>query len=452
MTKIAKMWIFFLASLVLLCGGVAFAMSQKNSEIKTKNNELNKVVQESGAYQIQLENLYEKSVFELADSLNNMQANLSKLHACNGVANQHRLITKIVSEAETAQSDIACLPIDNECLKKTAEFANKTSDFCLSLQQKIAKGQTLNANDRKTLNWLSTTSQTLANRMASICQGIGKQFVLCDGVLQNGKIGGIDNELDEIDNAAFDYPQMIYDGPFSDSKKHVVKLNMPAVSAKQAEQNVKEKLAFLGVEKVEYKGETKNKLDVYNFEVLLKNGTEYYLQTSKNGGVICYVSSAGCKGKANSKTTAMQLAKQFANNLGYNVEPVWVSKQTDGPVYINLAPVVSGVIIYPDLIKVAVDNNGVCGFEGLGYLANHKTRAIDKMTRNDKTARQKLAQGMSVKNSNMAIVPRGEKEILCFEFECIMDDEQYFVYIDANTFDEVDIFKVIKGTEGYTVM
>lgn len=452
MTKIAKTWIFFLASLLLLCGGIIFCLLQKNDGLQTKNNDMAQSMQKSKEYHVQLENLYEKSVFELADSLNNMQANLSKLHACNGVATQHKLITKIVSEAETAESDIACLPIDNECLKKTAEFANKTSDFCLSLQQKIASGKSINANDRKTLKWLSTTSQTLANRVATICQQVGKQIKLSDGVLHNGKIDGIDNEFNEVDKATFDYPQMIYDGPFSDSKKHNVKVNLPVISAKKAEQKVKEKLAFLGVEKIEYKGETKNKLDVYNFEVSLKNGTDYYLQASKNGGVVCYISSTGCKGKADSKTQAMQVAKQFANKLGYNVEPVWVSKQNGGPTYVNLAPVVSGVVIYPDLVKVAVDDNGVCGFEGLNYLANHKTRVFDKMSRNDQMARKKLAEGMRVENSNMALVPKGEKEILCFEFECTMNGEQYFVYIDANTLDEVDIFKVIKGTEGYTVM
>ncbi|MBR2302257.1 MAG: germination protein YpeB [Clostridia bacterium] len=449
MTKAAKTWIFFLASLLLLCGGIIFCLLNMNSKIKNENDQ---TMQRSKAYCIQLENLYEKSVFELADSLNNMHANLSKLHACNGVANQHKLITKIVSEAETAESDIACLPIDNDCLKKTAEFANRTSDFCLALQQKIAKGKSIGDSDRKTLKWLSATSQTLAKHMASICQQVGNEFMLSDGVLQNGKIGGIDNEFNEVDNATFDYPQMIYDGPFSDSKKHEVKVDLPVVSPLVAEQKVKEKLDFLGVKKVEYKGETKNKLDVYNFEVELKNGTKYYLQSSKNGGVICCISSAGCKGKADSKTTAMQLAKRFANKLGYNVEPVWVSKQNDGPTYVNLAPVVGGVIIYPDLIKVSIDDNGVCGFEGLNYLANHKTRVFDKMSRNDQKARQKLARGMKVKNSNLALVPKGEKEVLCFEFECVMDDEQYFVYIDANTLDEVDIFKVIKGTEGYTVM
>ena len=57
-----------------------------------------------------------------------------------------------------------------------------------------------------------------------------------------------------------------------------------------------------------------------------------------------------------------------------------------------------------------------------------------------------------MKNVNMALVPKNDDEILCFEFECEADGEQYFVFINADTLEETDIFKVIKGTEGYTVM
>ena len=74
------------------------------------------------------------------------------------------------------------------------------------------------------------------------------------------------------------------------------------------------------------------------------------------------------------------------------------------------------------------------------------------MLRNDKMAREKLADGMIVKNSNLALVSKNNEEILCFEFECEMDDEQYFVFINVDTLQEVDIFKVIKGSEGYTVI
>ncbi|MBQ9715786.1 MAG: germination protein YpeB [Clostridia bacterium] len=452
MTNTTKTVTFFLVALLVLCGGVIASFATKASFANEQNQQLKRQIDDSKQYHIQLENCYEKAMFELADSLDNMQANLSKLHASNGRANQQLLLTKIVAEAETAESDAGSLPVDNEWLKKTAEFANKTSDFCLSLQTKLAGGGVLAQNDRKTLKWLSTTSQTLANRVATISQRVGNDFLLADGVLQKGRIDGIDNEFDEVDKATFDYPQMIYDGPFSDSKKHKITVDLPRMTAGQVEQKIAKQLDDFGIKKVQYVGETKNKLDVYNFEVVFDDGGKGYLQASQNGGMICYMSSTGCKGRANSKQDAMDVARQFANKLGYQVEPVWVSKQNDGPTYVNLAPVVSGVIIYPDLVKVSVDDNGVCGFEGLNYLANHKNRQFDKMSRDVAKAKQSLAQGMVVTNENMALVPKGDKEILCFEFECHMDGDQYFVYIDASTFDEVDIFKVVKGTEGYTVI
>ena len=41
---------------------------------------------------------------------------------------------------------------------------------------------------------------------------------------------------------------------------------------------------------------------------------------------------------------------------------------------------------------------------------------------------------------------------MLFRSECEMEGEQYFIFVDAATNQEVDIFRVIKGTEGYTVM
>ena len=381
-----------------------------------------------------------------------MQANLSKLHASNGKTNQHLLITKIVSEAQTAESDIGNLPLDSKWLKNTAQFANVASDFCNGLQQKISGQNQISQNDRKTLKWLSTTSQTLANRLADISQRVGNDFLLLDGVLHDGKIEAIDNEFDEVDDVNFDYPKTIFDGPFSEVKTQKIILDLPTFSPQQAQQKVAKELEGFGIKNVKYVGEVKNKLDVFNFEVEFDDGGKCYVQATQKGGVICYMSSCGCNGKPTSKQNAILLAEQFANRLGYDVKAVWVSKQNDGPTYVNLAPVVIEVVIYPDLVKVSVDDNGACGFEGLNYLANHKSRVIDKMARDDKMARQKLADGMVVTNSNLALVPKNNQEILCFEFECQMDDEQYFVYINADTLEEVDIFKVIKGTEGYTVI
>ena len=299
---------------------------------------------------------------------------------------------------------------------------------------------------------MSTNLQVLATRIADISQTVGKDFLIVDGLKSKGKIDGINDSLGKVDEQIFDYPQTIFDGPFADAKQHKTSLNLPNVTPDQAMQKIKKQLENFGIKSMSFVGEIKDKIDLYNFDVSFDDGGKCYLQVTQQGGILCYMSSCGCKGKPNSKQSAIDIAQDFANSVGYDVKAVWVSKQNDGPTYVNLAPIVAGVIIYPDLIKVSVDDNGVCGFEGFNYLANHKTRVFDKMARDDAEAREKLAESMVIKNSNLALVPKNNDEILCFEFECQMDDEQYFVYIDVNTLQEVEILKVIKGSEGYTVV
>ena len=135
MTKTVKTTLFFFVALLVLCGGVIASLVAKNNSSQKQNEQLQSQNEQYQNSRFFLENCYEKALMELADSLDNMQANLSKLHASNGVENQHLLITKIVSEAQTAESDLGSLPIDNQVLKKVAEFANKTSDYCLQLQE-----------------------------------------------------------------------------------------------------------------------------------------------------------------------------------------------------------------------------------------------------------------------------------------------------------------------------
>ena len=53
----------------------------------------------------------------------------------------------------------------------------------------------------------------------------------------------------------------------------------------------------------------------------------------------------------------------------------------------------------------------------------------------------------------MAIIPdEFVGEIYVYEFVCTWKDYQYFVYVDANTGEEVDILRVVKSTNGNLVV
>ena len=50
------------------------------------------------------------------------------------------------------------------------------------------------------------------------------------------------------------------------------------------------------------------------------------------------------------------------------------------------------------------------------------------------------------------MIPESDKEILCYEFECADGKDEYFVYITVKTLEEENVLRVIRGTEGYTVI
>jgi hypothetical protein len=82
------------------------------------------------------------------------------------------------------------------------------------------------------------------------------------------------------------------------------------------------------------------------------------------------------------------------------------------------------------------------GFEGLSFIANNKDRQITNIEFN--VPDELLPNGCRVERTSLAIIPTdGGDEILCIEVRCNVDGDDFVLYFDPETFDEVKIFKVI---------
>ena len=204
-------------------------------------------------------------------------------------------------------------------------------------------------------------------------------------------------------------PTLIYDGPFSDSvlNKEVKGLPNYEVSKEDAEQIVKEKLAFLEVKNISFAGESDGEFYTYNFNVETQN-SKLFVQVTKQGGVLLDITGYGTGGTENlSSNQAITLAETFATNLGYeNLHQVWYAENKN-IMYVNLAPIVQGVIYYPDLVKVKVDKTmgQVIALEGKNYCYNHVERSLNspKITFDD--AQSKLSKALSVQERNLTLIP-----------------------------------------------
>ena len=91
----------------------------------------------------------------------------------------------------------------------------------------------------------------------------------------------------------------------------------------------------------------------------------------------------------------------------------------------------------------------VIGIEAKSYYTNHAERQISTPKLTSESAKEKVFEKMQIYATRLALVPVGEsEEKLCYEFYGKFDDSDYYVYIDAENGRQVEMFKVVKGTEG----
>ena len=160
--------------------------------------------------------------------------------------------------------------------------------------------------------------------------------------------------------------------------------------------------------------------------------------------MVNYTLSATSESDAGVVKNAGEKAVAFAKKLGYeNLQVVWTAT-SHGHTYINLAPIVDGIILYPDLVKVKIDDESglITGFDSTHHAYNHRKRVFEKPTIAEDKARENLSYE-PIAVGKLALIPEGgQKETLCYEYQCDHDGT-YFIYIDAMTGAETEILYVI---------
>ena len=156
------------------------------------------------------------------------------------------------------------------------------------------------------------------------------------------------------------------------------------------------------------------------------------------------------KGKVISLEEGVAIAEGFASSLGFdNMYSVWTQK-TGNILYVNLAPIINRVIYYPDLIKVKVDLSlsSVVGWEAVNYATNHIEREFDSSI-GLLDALNNINSLMTVVERNLCIIPdKYVGELSAYEFICTWENYTYYIYIDANTGEEVNILRVVDTSNG----
>lgn len=398
---------------------------------------------------------YTQSLYELNSVIDNLDADLSRARVSSSSNDRVRVLSDIAIESQTAETILERFPVDMQMTEQLSSFINKMGDSAKQMLYTVANGGELTSSQIASLEYMYETNAKVKeeiNCLVSNCNG--KDLLNA----MRGKSSVLGNGFSVIQNNTFEDPKGIQDGPFSDSiKKSNPKALKGAeeITAQAAEKLAKKYFADYNVSEANCTGEaTGEALTMYNVNLKTPDG-DMLVQISKLGGkVVAFDSYKDCSKHNFSVDRCIAIAEDFLASIGYDgLKPVWTS-ENGTTCNLNFAPVQGGAILYPDLVKVKVceERGIVTGVEALSYVLNHGERKLATPSVSEAQAKANVNGNMDITSSRKAVIPFDGGEVLCYEFVGTLGENEYYVYVDAATGEEIEVLTVIGTAQGRALM
>lgn len=400
--------------------------------------------------------IHTESMYELNSIVDNLDTNLAKARVANTRNEQVKLLSNVAIESEMAETLLERLPVDTQFTQNVTSFVNKMGDSAQSMLYSVASGKKLTDSQIATIEHMYKTNLQLK-------QSINELTANCTGKeMLKAMRGKKDNlmlvSFGEMENNVVETPKEIHDGPFAENIKKVSAKNLAGleeITCAQAEKLAAKYFESYKVSDVKCTGEvTAESLTCYNVTMQTKDG-EMSAQLSKQGGkVVEFNSYKDCNDKNFSVERCVDIAQDFLKALGFkNMKAVWTS-ENGTTCNLNFAYEQNGVVIYPDMVKVKVceERGIVTGMEGLAYVLNHTQRELGSAKISKSDAKAVLNGGFEAEGSRLCLIPIDGGEVLCYEFYGAYGGNDYYIYVDAATGNEVEVFTVIGTAQGKALM
>lgn len=400
---------------------------------------------------MQAANGFRATLYELVSVSEDMDNNFAKLRISSGAGEQRTLLTDILVDTALMESAIEKFPVDAATSTDMSAFVNRTGMYARSMLRKLASGEALSEREQQLIAYLYETNAKLCAELNDLALHTPAEEL---AAFFEGKTGGVSERFAELGQGTAKEPKEIGDAPFAD-KGNVGEnaiISVAEVSSSKAEEIVRESFKAYHVADVRMTGETMSRdIKAYNFVMTDENGAEFFVQVTKNGGKINFFDSYEvCTQKNFSLENCDSLAQEFLASLGYKgLTPVWFS-DSGNVASITYVADIGGVRVYPDMIRVRVceEKGRVVGMDAHSYLVNHHGTRETQPGITESDAREKLSSMLEVKSANLALIPIGRREVLTYEFVCCYGEEEYILYLDAHSGDEVRIFRVHESAQG----
>ena len=400
-----------------------------------------------------------RGFYDLVGYVDNIDVNLSKFLASNDNGTRQKLLGDIRVQSNLAVESLSSLSIKDESKYNTVKFINQTGDYSKYLGEKLIGGKPLTEKDLQTVEDIYKTNKVIKQNLDELAAEIDENFDF--STIYEGKDDNVFiKRFKDLESKSMEYPHMVYDGAFADEikKGNAESLkNAPEFSEAEATAALKKYFSELSLSEVTLTGGIDDEiLSGYNFTAVDKDGVEVDAQISKKGGkLVNFNYYKDCSALNYGLEECEKTADEFIKKAGLkNMKAVWTLEDGSNAI-INYAYEQDGVICYSDLVKISVcrERGVVNGMDAKNYYLNHKERKIPAPLLKKSEAESRLNDSLTAVKSSLALIPKnGGEETLAYEFIANGNGGEYYVYIDALTGAEADIFKVVETSDGTMLM
>ncbi len=413
-------------------------------------------------YHVYLQNQYHRMFYELIDHVETIEVNLAKTMVTDSPRQSTLLFSDVWRQAFSAQEKLNQLPISHLTLSNTSKFLTQVGDYGYSLTKKNIDGSPVSAEDWTNLEELHTYAGYLTVELQKLRKEIQENNINLASLSRKGDyiFARASNNLPEreftrIEQEMVDYPTLIYDGPFSEHIQDIKPkgLTGESIDYEKAEQVARDFLKGIDIKNIKKVGNGNGDINTYGLEVTAEDENRIYIDISRKGGHVVWMLNQRDVDNVNiSPNQAMDAAKKFLEQNGYDNMVSTYSMRYDNISVINFAYLDGNVVVYTDLIKVkvALDKGEIIGYEAEGYLKAHHKRDLPEPKLTVEQARESISMRMETGQPvQLTLIPLENKdEVLCYEFRGKFGGDDFLVYINALTGKEERILKMLRSENG----
>ncbi|WP_235599935.1 germination protein YpeB [Alkalihalobacillus trypoxylicola] len=404
------------------------------------------------ALQINSENNYQRAFHDLAFHIDQIEDQLGSTLAMNTRRQLTPSLAEVWRVTSLAQDEFGQLPlssIDNtqteEFLYNLSKFSYRTSIRDLDKEplteeeyQKLENLYGLSKEIRKEIR--HSQAQVLANGESWL--DIEKEM----NAKQTPESSGVLSNFEIMNKSVEGYSEIEW-GPENASMRDINGQLKKALTGKKISKEEAKKIArdYLNIEEdiminITEAGDSLQ-YPAYTLEIDDPDHQKnYYMDISIHGGKpIWFLQDRQIEERKISLNEASELGKKYLEKQNYKGMQLVDSKQYDSVGVLEFVYVDEDVRVYTDsiMLEVALDDGDILGYEAKDYIINHKERDIPNPSISIEEARKNINPRVEVMEEHVGLIKNElGKEVLCYEFLGVINDETYRIFINAEDGEE----------------